>query len=269
LVEKQNSPTQLRLKAMNWNNKIVFITGASSGIGEALAIALAKRGASLGLLARREEMLQELVAKVESNGKALALPADVTDANAGKSAAEKLKEHFGRVDVLIANAGIGGITDTKKLDAEYVAKVININLIGAVNSVAAVVPFMLEQKNGHIVAISSLAGYRGLKKSSAYCASKAGMSAFFESVRLDLAGTGIDVSIIHPGFIKTPLTSGRENTMPFLMELEDGTNRIIRAIEKRKKSYAFPLPLASFARLGLVLPTSVYDYIAGKKNYRE
>jgi short-subunit dehydrogenase len=193
----------------------------------------------------------------------------VTDANAVKGAAEQLKNYFGRVDVLIANAGIGGITDTKKLDADYVAKVININLLGAVNSVAAVVPLMLEQKSGHIVAISSLAGYRGLKKSSAYCASKAGMTAFFESVRLDLKDTGIDVSVIHPGFIKTPLTSGRENTMPFLMELEDGTNRIIRAIEKRKKSYAFPFPLASFARFGLILPPSLYDYIAGKKNYRE
>jgi short-subunit dehydrogenase len=255
---------------MNWKDKVVFITGASSGIGEALAIELAKRGACLGLLARREDVLKAIAAKVESvGGKSLTLPADVTDANAVKGAAEQLKNYFGRVDVLIANAGIGGITDTKKLDADYVAKVININLLGAVNSVAAVVPLMLEQKSGHIVAISSLAGYRGLKKSSAYCASKAGMTAFFESVRLDLMDTKIDVSVIHPGFIKTPLTSGRENTMPFLMELEDGTNRIIRAIEKRKKSYAFPFPLASFARFGLILPASLYDYIAGKKNYRE
>ncbi len=255
---------------MNWNNKTVFITGASSGIGEALAVELAKRGANLGLLARREDMLKELVAKAEANGgKSIALPADVTDANAVKDAAEKLKEQLGRIDVLIANAGIGGITDTRKIDAEYITKIININLIGAINSVAAVVPVMLEQRSGHIVAVSSLAGYRGLKKSSAYCASKAGMSAFFESVRLDLAGTGIDVSIIHPGFIKTPLTSGRDNKMPFLMELKDGTNKILSAIEKRKKSYAFPLPLALFARLGMILPTSLYDYIAGKKNYRE
>lgn len=255
---------------MNWKGKVVFITGASSGIGEALTIELGKRGAALGLLARREELLNELAAKVEVNGgKALPLAADVTDAEAVKDAAEKLKEKFGRIDVLIANAGIGGLTDTKTLDAEQVAKIVNINLMGAVNSVAAVVPVMLEQKSGHIVAISSLAGYRGLKKSSAYSASKAGMSVFFESVRLDLLETGIDVSIISPGFIKTPLTSGRENKMPFLLELEDGVNRIIRAIEKRKKSYAFPWQLASIVRLLLLFPVSLYDQIAGKKHYRE
>lgn len=255
---------------MDWKDKVVFITGASSGIGEALAIELAKRGASLGLLARREEALKEIAAKVETAGsKSLVLAADVTNANAVKKAAEKLKKEFGRIDVLIANAGIGGITDTKKMDAEQVANIININLVGAVNSVAAVVPTMLEQNEGHIVAISSLAGYRGLKKSSAYSASKAGMSAFFESVRLDLLDTGIDVSIIHPGFIKTAITSGRHNKMPFLLELEDGTNRILRAIEKRKKSYAFPWQLASFVRLGMFFPNFLYDQIAGKKNYRE
>lgn len=255
---------------MSWQGKVVFITGASSGIGEALTIELAKRGASLGLLARREDLLNELAAKVETNGgKALPLVVDVTDAKAVKVAAQKLKDKFGRIDVLIANAGVGGLTDTKTLDADQVAKIVNINLIGAVNSVAAVVPVMLEQKSGHIVAISSLAGYRGLKKSSAYSASKAGMSAFFESVRLDLLDAGIDVSIIHPGFIKTPLTSGRDNKMPFLLELEDGTNRILRAIEKRKKSYAFPWQLASIVRLGMLFPVALYDRIAGKKNYRE
>lgn len=252
---------------MDWNGKVVFITGASSGIGEALAIELAKRGARLGILARREDVLKKIAAKIK--GEVLILPADVTDAKAVKDAAEKLKGKFGRIDVLIANAGIGGITDTKTIDAELIAKIININLNGTVNSVAAVVPIMLEQKSGHIVGISSLAGYRGLKKSSAYSASKAGMSTFLESVRLDLQDAGIDVSIIHPGFIKTPLTSGRENKMPFLLELETGTNKIIRAIEKRKKSYAFPWQLASLVRLGMIFPVFLYDQIAGKRNYRE
>lgn len=252
---------------MDWKGKVVFITGASSGIGEALAIELSKRGASLGLLARREDVLKEIAGKIK--GEVLILPADVTDGMAVKDAAGKLREKFGRVDVLVANAGIGGITDTKTIDAERIANIININLIGTVNSVAAVVPIMLEQNSGHIVGISSLAGYRGLKKSSAYSASKAGMSTFLESVRLDLQDAGIDVSIIHPGFIKTPLTSGRENKMPFLLELETGTDKIISAIEKRKKSYAFPWQLASLVRLGMIFPVFLYDRIAGKRNYRE
>lgn len=254
----------------NWNDKVVFITGASSGIGEALAVEFARRGASLGLLARREDVLKELAAKVESaGGKALALPADVTDAEAVKEAAARLKDKFGRIDVLIANAGIGGTSDTRMMDVDHVTKIISINLIGAVNSVAAVIPIMLDQRSGHIVGISSLAGYRGLPKSSAYCASKAGMTAFFESVRIDLTGSGIDVSTISPGFIKTPLTSGRANKMPYLMELEDGIRKIMWAIERRKKFYAFPWQLASLVRVALVFPVSLYDKFVSKRNYRE
>jgi short-subunit dehydrogenase len=254
----------------NWKDKVVFITGASSGIGEALAIEFAKRGAALGLLARREDVLKDLVAKVESaGGKALALPADVTDASAVKEAAERLKEKFGRIDVLIVNAGIGGTSDTRAMDVDHITKIIKTNLIGAVNSVAAVVPTMLDQQSGHIVAISSLAGYRGLPKSSAYCASKAGMTAFFESVRVDLMGSGVDVSTISPGFIKTSLTSGRANKMPYLMELEDGVKKIMRAIEKRKKFYAFPWQLATLVRVALVFPVSLYDKFISKRNYRE
>jgi short-subunit dehydrogenase len=128
---------------------------------------------------------------------------------------------------------------------------------------------MLERGSGHIVAISSLAGFRGLPKSAAYSASKAGMTAFFESVRLDVAHKGIDVTIIQPGFIKTPLTAGRHNKMPFLMELEDAVPLFIRAIEKKKRFAAFPWQLATIVRAGKVFPAWLYDRIAGRARYRE
>jgi len=253
-----------------WQNKVVMITGASSGIGGALAVELAKRGAKLGLVARRAEALSEIAQAVEAVGsRALVLPADVRDADSLRKAAEKLHSEFGPVDVLIANAGVGPTRNGSDLDAAEVSNVININVVGAANSVAAVIPEMVARGQGHLVAISSLAGYRGLPKSAAYCASKAAVSAFFESLRIDLEPKGIAVTIIHPGFIKTPLTSGREAQMPFLMELGDAVKKIVRAIEKRKKSYAFPWQLATIVRAGMVMPIWMYDRISRRNSFRE
>lgn len=256
---------------MDWEGKVVLITGASSGIGEALAVAFARKGATAGLLARRANLLSGLVASCEkAGGAARALPCDVTDAIAVREAAEKLRREFGRIDLLIANAGIGGNdAETRNLQPDPVKRVIDINLLGAVNSVHAVLPEMLKRRHGHLVAVSSLAGVRGLPKSAAYSASKAGMTAFFESVRLDTVGKGIDVTIIQPGFIKTPLTAGRHSRMPFLMELEDAVPLFIKAIERKKKFAAFPWQLATIVRAGKVFPAWLYDRVAGRARFRE
>ena len=256
---------------MNWTDKVVFITGASSGIGGELARQLAAKGATLGLLARRREMLDDLVAEVEKNGGiARRYAADVTDKNSVFAAAEDLRKEFGKIDVLIANAGIaGGGVHAQDLQPENFSQVININLLGAVNSVAAVLPQMLERKSGQLVAISSLAAYRGLPKSAAYCASKAAMTALFESLRLDLKNTGIAVTTIHPGFIKTPLTAGREKRMPFLMELPDATAKIVRIIERKKKIAAFPFPLSTLVHAGQMFLAWFYDRIASRSSFRE
>ena len=253
-----------------WQEKVVMVTGASSGIGRGVAVELSRRGATLGLLARRMEMLQEIVSEIESRGgKALAVPVDVQDAHAVRAAADRFREQLGPIDVLVANAGIGSTNDAAELRASEVAGVINVNVIGAANSVAAVVPEMVARGRGQLVVISSLAAYRGLPKSAAYCASKAAVSAFFESLRLDLQPRGIDVTIIHPGFIKTPLTAGRHAQMPFLMELDVAVEKILRAIEKKRKSYAFPWQLASVVRAGLIMPTSMYDWISRRNSFRE
>jgi short-subunit dehydrogenase len=255
---------------MTWSDKVVMITGASSGIGHGLALELAKRGARLGLLARRKDALDELIAKIEQDGgQALALSVDVQNADAVRVAADSVAKEFGSLDVLIANAGIGGNTDAAALNPADFAKVIDVNLLGVVNSVAAVVPKMIAQQRGHLVAISSLAAYRGLPKSGAYCASKAAVSILFESFRLELKSKGIDVTIIHPGFIKTPLTAGRQAQMPFLMELDDAVKKIVGAIEKKKKSYAFPWQLATIVRLGMIMPTFMYDQISRRNSFRE
>lgn len=253
-----------------WTDKVVLITGASSGIGRGLALEIAARGGHLALVARREDLLNEIVDEATKlNVKAVFATADVRDAKAVREAADRFRKELGPIDVLIANAGIGTSDHALRLTPEHAANVIGINVLGAVNSVAAVLPEMVERKQGRLVAISSLAAYRGLAKSAAYCASKAALSAYFESLRIDLRHTGVGVTIIHPGFIKTALTSGREAKMPYLMELKDGVKRIVSAIEKEKKIYAFPWQLATIVRASMLMPPSMYDWIAARNSFRE
>ena len=247
-----------------------MITGASAGIGRGLALEIASRGGHLALLARREDLLNELVDEAKQrNVKAVAATADVRDAKAVREAADVFRRELGPIDILIANAGIGTSDHATRLTPEHAANVIGINVLGAVNSVAAVLPEMVERKQGRLVAISSLAAYRGLAKSAAYCASKAALTAYFESLRIDLRHTGVGVTIIHPGFIKTALTSGRGAKMPYLMELEDGVKKIVSAIEKEKKIYAFPWQLATIVRASMLMPVAMYDWIAERNSFRE
>ena len=252
---------------MDWRNKVALITGASSGIGRGLAFALARRGAAVGLLARREHVLQSVVLEIEAEGgRAISLPADVRDAEESLQTVRQLQEITRRTSQ--QNAGIGATTYAVDLCEKAVADLINVNVIGVVNSVTAVIPQMVKRGSGHLVAISSLAAYRGLPKSAAYCASKAATSALFEGLRIDLLGTGVDVTIIHPGFIKTPLTVDVKRT-PYLMELDEAVPKILRAIEKRRKGYSFPWQLASIARACMLLPNPLYDWLAIRNAFRE
>ncbi len=254
----------------DWKEKVVLITGASSGIGRALAVELGKRGARLGLTARREAELLAVAEEVRrGGGEALALPCDVRHPDAVRAAAERVREQWGRVDVLVANAGMSTTTAGTRLDAGEAGDVISINVLGVVNSVAAVLPDMLKRGSGHLVAISSLASYRGMPKSGAYSASKAAVSTFFESLRVDLRKSGIAVTVIHPGFIRTPMTAGRKKKLPFLLEVEDAACRIVKAIERRARTYAFPWQLASLVRVIRHMPGALYDRLASNSNFRE
>ena len=253
-----------------WTNKVVLITGDSSGLGRGMALEIAARGGHLGLLARREELLNEIVDEAKKkNVRAVAATAYVRDAKAVREAADRFREQLGPIDIMIANAGIGTADHAASLTPEHAANVIGINVLGAVNSVAAVLPEMVERHSGRLVAISSLAAYRGLAKSAAYCASKAALSAYFESLRIDLRSAGIGVTTIHPGFIKTDLTAGRNSKMPYLMELGDGVKKIVNAIEKEKKTYAFPWQLATIVRATMMMPAAMYDWIAVRNSFRE
>jgi short-subunit dehydrogenase len=254
----------------NWSEKVVFLTGASSGIGRALAVELGRRGARLGLMARRaDELFRTAEEAGRAGGEALAVPGDVRDPEQVRQAVERVRERWGRVDVLIANAGMSTTTAGTSLKAAEASDVITINVIGVVNCVAAVLPEMLERGSGHLVAVSSLAAYRGMPKSGAYSASKAAVSTLFESLRVDLRRSNVAVTVIHPGFVRTPMTAGRQKRLPFLLEVDDAARRIVRAVERRARTYAFPWQLAGIVRLIRHLPGSVYDRLASNTSFRD
>ncbi len=241
-----------------------IVTGASSGIGRSLARRLAARGDAVALLARRQELLESLAKEIEeSGGRALAIACDVTDRDAVREAVERAERELGPTTLLVANAGGGNPTDAAQFDSEHFAFMFDLNLMSAVHCIEAVLPGMLERGSGHLVAMSSLAGYRGLPGAAAYSSSKAALTAMLESLRVDLRGRGIDVTVLAPGFVRTK-PKKKKRRKPFQLELEDATARMARAIEQRKRYYAFPKSLLALIWLAWILPPSIYDRLMSR-----
>lgn len=252
------------------DRKVCFITGASSGLGEGLALRLAREGYAIGLSARRKELLEEVAGRIrEAGGTAGVYSCDVGQQDQVQSAVRACEEELGPVDLLIANAGISITTGALAFDVPAIERVLRINLLGAIYATDAVLPGMLERNRGQIVAVSSVAGFNGLPMTAAYSASKGGMINFFESLRLDLLKTGVAVTVISPGFVKSPMTDRNLHPMPFLMELDPAVDLMVRAIKKRKKNLAFPWQLAGLAWVARVFPRSLYDRIAGRLDRRK
>jgi len=246
---------------------VTLITGASSGIGRSLSLALSAGGDPVAVMARREDLLRSLVAEIEAaGGSALAVPCDVTDREAVRAAIRTVEQALGPVERLVANAGGGEPTDSVHLDATHVAETVALNLMGTVYCIEAVLPGMLHRNHGHLVAMSSLAAYRGLPGGGAYSASKAALTNLMESLRIDLEPHGIDVTLLLPGFVRTkPGGAGGKRGKPFRLELADATARMTRAIRARRRRHAFPWTLAAVARLATLLPAALFDrLLAGR-----
>jgi short-subunit dehydrogenase len=241
-----------------FSNQSIFITGAGSGLGRKLALLLAAEGASILAVDLTAEPLQSLGMELGSARYAWAI-ADVTDVDALRRAAKELESKIGPTDRLIANAGIGRVTSALDFHAEDVAAQIQVNLIGVANSIDAVLPGMLARGMGHIVGISSLASYRGLPKMAGYCAAKAGVNRLLEGMRIELKPRGIKVSIICPGWIRTPLTENIQVPQPFMMELDYAAPRIVEAIRAEKLFFAFPGPARRRVSLLSILPSGMSD----------
>lgn len=236
----------------------VIISGASSGIGRALTEHYALRGATLGLIARREWALQQLA--VQLGVPARIYPLDVRDASAIAAAAEDFMSRHGCPDAVIAAAGIsiGTLTECSEDQAAF-QDVLDINVVGTAKTFHPFIACMRKNGRGTLAAIASVAGYRGLPGAGAYSASKAALISYLESLRVELAHTGIKVVTICPGYVATPMTAANPYPMPFLMSADAAAGKIVSAIEKGKSYAVIPWQMAIVARMLRVLPNWLYD----------
>ncbi|WP_299451217.1 SDR family oxidoreductase [uncultured Pigmentiphaga sp.] len=238
----------------------VFITGASSGIGRALASRYAARGAVLGLVARREQALRDLAASLP--GDHHCYPLDVRDRNALHAAARDFLSG-GPVDLVIANAGISTGTLTEELeDFDAFRAVLDTNLVAMVATFEPFIAAMKQAGKGQLAGIASVAGIRGLPGAGAYSASKAAVIAYCESLRNELSPYGIRVSTIAPGYIRTAMTARNPYPMPFLMDVDTFAEKAADALDRGVRYTVIPWQMGIVAKLLRLLPDAVYDHFA-------
>jgi short-subunit dehydrogenase len=253
---------------MRFKDKVAVITGASSGIGWAVAKALAAQQCRLGLVARRLDKLETLAAEIRQAGGTCALAAaDVAEREPTLQAIRGLAAQLGPIDLLLANAGVGAPTHLNPLNIDQVERMFRVNLFGVIYSIEAVLPGMLDRRQGHVAAVSSLSAYKGLPGESAYCASKAAVNTYMEGLRIQLRSRNIAVTTICPGFVKTPMTDPFEFKMPFIMDADRAAARIVKALARRRKVYNFPWPTTLLMKATRWLP----DWIVARsmKSYTE
>ena len=250
---------------MDLQDKIILITGASSGIGKALAVALAKERCKLVLIARRIELLEELNRELQlTNDQLLVLKCDVTKKEEVKTAYESVKQKFGRVDVAILNSGVGYLVTPKNYNSKFAENTFGVNVLGIIYWIEQLLPEFLQRKNGTIVGVSSLADNRGYSGSGFYCASKAAVTNYLEGLRVELKPHGIKVVTVKPGFVKTPMTDQNKFKMPMLMSPEKAASIILAGIKKEKRVIQFPLPMVLLTRIVGLIPGRLYEWLAVK-----
>ena len=245
----------------------MLVTGASSGLGREMARQMGSRGFRVAVTGRREAELLETARRVESaGGECLALVGSVTQPDVVNRHYAVIREAWGGLDWAILNAGVGDSVDGRKFRAETYHHVLATNVGGAVNWLEAVLPGMIEARCGTVAGISSLAAWRGLPRAGAYSASKAALATLLESTRVDLRGTGVEVVIVHPGFIRNGSgDSADDEGKPFLMELEEGVRCILAGIERRRRVVHFPWQLSYLMKYVVHnLPDSAYDWLISK-----
>jgi NADP-dependent 3-hydroxy acid dehydrogenase YdfG len=242
--------------------RTVLVTGASSGIGEALAIEYGSRGAHVALLARREDELARVAAVVEARGgRATTIAVDVSDPDAVFAAVKRAESALGSLDMVIANAGVGSSGHASRLQWADVARTVDVNVRGAMATLVAAIPIMLAQQHGHLVGVTSLAGKRALPESGAYSASKAALSTFLETLRIDLAPAGIRVTDVQPGFVATPINAHTKHSMPLLWQVDKAARVIADRLARAPRVVSFPWPLVLVTSFFRGFPGWAYDRI--------
>jgi short-subunit dehydrogenase len=241
----------------------VWVTGASSGIGAALARELADRGAAVAISARSADKLTEV-----AGSRMHVEPVDVTDRAATVAAAAAVREALGGLDVAVLNAGTWSRFRVDEWDSDVFADHIRTNLMGAVHTLEGVVPTMLAEGRGQIVGVASVAGYRGLPGSEAYGASKAALLNLLEALRGALAPRGVVVQTVAPGFVKTPMTDRNTFPMPFLISPEEAAREIADGIEKDKAEIVFPFPMMLLMKTVRLMPVRAWTFVTAAMNRR-
>ena len=243
--------------------RTALITGASGGIGAALAETLAARGCHVVLAARRRDALETVATRIAAAGGTASVEVlDVRDTEATVATLQRVDDELGGLQLVVANAGISRWTPATKVRWEEAAAIVDVNVRGATATLLALLPRMVERGRGHLVGISSLAGYRGLPRHAVYSASKAFLSVLLEGLRVDLRDTDIAVTDVRPGFVRTPMTAKNAFRMPFLMEPEEAAEHIARGIEERAAVVTFPWQLATVVRAARLLPPGLWDEVA-------
>ena len=243
------------------NKKTIWITGASSGIGEASARKFAKEGWKVIISARRVELLE----KLSTDENIFSYPLDVTDSVKAKEVFKKIIEDHGQVDLCIFSSGTYERKSEKELDVQNIRHVIEVNFLGVINCVSAVEKYYKDKNNGHIAVVSSPVGYRGLPKSSGYTPSKAALNNFTQGIYFDFKKFNVKVSLITPGFIKTALTDKNEFKMPFLKSTDYAAEEIYNGLVKKNSfEIIFPLPIKIIYKLIQILPNKLYNYLISK-----
>ena len=253
---------------MSESGPVVVVTGASSGIGRATAIALASRGYRVGLIARRREVLDSVAAEIAgADGRASVATADVGDRDALRSAIAAIVGELGPIEVMIANAGYGVPTGVDPLNTAEVEETFRVNVLGVVYSIESVLPAMLRRGSGQIVAISSLAAFKGLPGESAYCASKAAVNAYLEGLRIATRDRGVAIATVCPGFVDTPMNTMDAAATPFLITAEAAGRKIARVVDRRRSGLVrFPVSMALLMTLIARLPDSIVARLVGHEH---
>lgn len=248
-----------------FRNKVIWLTGASTGIGAALAKRLAKTPCRLAITARRADLLQNQVQELSRLGAEVrAFPGDVSSLSDMQRCYDAIEDVWGGVHILIANAGTHSPTTSENFQAADCARLMGINYVGVLNCIETVLPGMKRRKFGHIVGVSSVAGYRGLPSAGAYVATKAALTHFLESMRFDLEPLGIDITVVSPGFVRTPLTDLNDFPMPCLVEPEFAAEKIFLGIARRRMEIHFPWQFTYFLKFLRILPYPLYHFLVKK-----
>jgi short-subunit dehydrogenase len=244
------------------DKKVIWITGASSGIGRALAIKFSNEGWIVAASARRENLLQELN-KINEN--IYSFPLDVTNIDQCKTVFKSIVDKFKDIEISIFSTGIHDPESEKEFSLEKIRKIMEVNYFGTMNSINSVYSYYNNKKNGQISIVSSVAGYRGLPAAGAYCASKSALTSFTESLHFEMKRKNVRVSLVSPGFIKTPMTDQNDFPMPMIKSPEFAAEQIYTGLVKKKGfEIHFPKAFTFIMKLLSILPSSIYFKIVEK-----